>query len=304
MLERKSKQHSVRDAVALIKDGDKVAIGGSLIRRAPMALVREIVRQKKKDLTLYSWSGGMDYDLLIGAGCVKEAWSSYCGLFQFGMAMNFRRGVESGQVRFVDLSETCAKDKFRAAAFGNTYCISKVPLHTSIMENPEFQNIVTCPFTGEEYVAMEAYHPDVAILHAHRADKYGNVQFDPIRMMDNECDILIAKSAKKVIVSVEEIVNESVVVQNPTWTMLPKIFIDAVVEIPFGAHPNSCDALYDFDLEHGRMYRDYSKTPEKFLEYLNEFVYSCLEHESYIDKCGGTAALKKLCRPAKEKNDG
>lgn len=299
MPERRSKQTTLKEAVAQIENGDKIAIGGSLIRRAPMALVREIARQKKKKLTLYSWSAGMDYDLLIGAGCVKEAWSSYCGLFQFGIAMNYRRGVESGEVRFVDLSETCAKDKFRAAAFGNTYCISKVPLHTSIMENPEFQNIVTCPFTGEEYVAMEAYHPDVAVIHAHRADKYGNVQLNPIRMMDNECDILIAKSAKKVIVSVEEIVDESVIIENPTWTVLPKFFVDAVIEVPFGAHPNSCDTLYDFDLEHGRMYRESSETPEKFREYLNQYVYSCPENMDYIEKCGGMEALKHLCRPAR-----
>ena len=80
MQERRSKLVSIHDAIAQIPDGAKVAIGGSLIRRAPMALVREIVRQKKKDLTLYSWSAGMDFDMLIGGGCVKEAWSSYVGL--------------------------------------------------------------------------------------------------------------------------------------------------------------------------------------------------------------------------------
>ena len=88
MQERRSKLVSIHDAIAQIPDGAKVAIGGSLIRRAPMALVREIVRQKKKDLTLYSWSAGMDFDMLIGGGCVKEAWSSYVGLFQLGIAGN------------------------------------------------------------------------------------------------------------------------------------------------------------------------------------------------------------------------
>ena len=300
MNQRKSKVMKLNDAIAMISDNDKVAIGGSLIRRAPMALVREIARQKKCNLTLYSWSAGMDYDLLIGAGCVKEAWSSYCGLFQFGMAMNFRREVENGTVRFVDLSESCAKDKFRAAAFGQTFCISKVPLHTSLMENPEFQNIVVCPFTGEKYVAMEAYKPDVAIIHAHRADRYGNVQWKPIRMMDNECDILIAKSAKKVIVSVEKIVDESVIIKNPTWTLLPKMYIDAVVELPYGAHPNSCDTLYDFDLEHGRLYREYGQTRESFEEYLDKYVYGCPEYEDYLKLCGGLENISKLSRDTLE----
>ncbi len=300
MIQRTSKVKKLKDAISMIADGDKVAIGGSLIRRAPMALVREIARQRKRELTLYSWSAGMDYDLLIGAGCVKEAWSSYCGLFQFGMAMNFRRKVESEEVRFVDLSESCAKDKFRAAAFGQTFCVSKVPLHTSMMENPEFQSIIECPFTGEKYVAMEAYHPDVAIIHAHRADQYGNVQWKPIRMMDNECDILIAKSAKKVIVSVEKIVDESVIINNPTWTMLPKMYINAVVELPYGAHPNSCDTLYDFDLEHGRLYREYSQTPEKFKKYLEKYVYGCPEYEDYLNLCGGIETLSKISRDTLE----
>jgi len=297
MKERRQKLVSLRDAITEIPNGAKVAIGGSLIRRAPMGLVREIVRQKKKDLILYSWSSGMDFDMLIGAGCVKEAWSSYCGLFNLGMAKNFRRAVEKQKIRFVDLSETCAMDKFRAGAFGLSFCISKVPLHTSLMENPEFQNIIKCPFTGEEYVAMEAFKPDYAIIHAHRADKYGNVQLEPIRMMDNEADILIAKSAKKVIVSVEQIVDEKVIIENPTWTVLPKLFVDAVVELPFGAHPNSCDTLYDFDLEHGRIYRDYSESEERFSEYLEKYIYSCKTHEDYLNKCGGIEALKQLCRP-------
>lgn len=142
MQERRSKLVSIHDAIAQIPDGAKVAIGGSLIRRAPMALVREIVRQKKKDLTLYSWSAGMDFDMLIGGGCVKEAWSSYVGLFQLGIAGNFRRAVEQNRIRFVDISETCGMDKFRAAAYGNSFCISKTPLHSDLLKNPEFKEIV------------------------------------------------------------------------------------------------------------------------------------------------------------------
>ena len=90
MQERRTKLVSISEAISHIPDGAKVASGGSLMRKTPMALVREIVRQKKKDLTLYSWSSGMNYDMLIGAGCAKEAWSSYCGLFQLGIAQNFR----------------------------------------------------------------------------------------------------------------------------------------------------------------------------------------------------------------------
>lgn len=292
MQERKSKLVSVSEAIDQIPDGAKIAIGGSLIRKAPMALVREIVRQKKRNLILYSWSSGMDYDMLIGAGCVKEAWSSYCGLFQLGMAHNFRREVEKHNVRFVDLSETCCKDKFRAAAFGNSFCISKTPLNSDIMKNPEFKEII-CPFTGEKYVAMEAFKADYAIVHAHRADKYGNVQFDTIRMMDNELDVIIAKSAVKTIISVEEIVPEEEIIKTPTMTLLPKLFVDKVVHTPYGAHPNSCDTRYDYDKEHGEYYTACSKTAEGFKKYLDEYVYGTKDEAEYIKKVGGHHELTR-----------
>lgn len=288
---RRSKLTTAREAIAQIPDGAKIALGGSLIRKAPMALVRELVRQNKRDLTLYSWSAGMDYDMLIGAGCVKEAWSSYCGLFNLGIAKNFRRAVEAQNIRFVDLSETCCKDKFRAAVFGNTFAISKTPLHTDIMRNPEFKEI-TCPFTGEKFVAMEAFYPDFSLIHAHRADRYGNVQLDTIRMMDNELDILIAKSAKVSIISVEEIVEEEEIIRTPTQTVLPKLFVDHVIHLPMGAHPNSCDTRYDFDLEHGEYYQQCAASPEGFQKYLNEYVYGTADEAAYLEKLGGLDALR------------
>jgi glutaconate CoA-transferase subunit A len=296
MVERYSKLIEIREAIEQIPDDSKIALGGSLIRKTPMALVREIIRQKKKNLILYSWSAGMDFDMLMGAGCVKEAWSSYCGMFNVGTAKNFRRAVESGSVRYVDINETCAMDKFRAAAYGLDFCISKTPLNSGIMKNPEFKEIES-PFSREKYVAMEAFHSDYAIVHAHRADIYGNVQLDAIRMMDNEMDIYIAKSAKTTIISVEEIISEEEIIRTPTMTVLPKVFVDYVVHAPFGAHPNSCDTRYDFDLEHSRNYQERSSTPSGFHSYLDEFVYSLQDEKAYIKKVGGIHALKKrLCR--------
>lgn len=292
MQERRSKQKSLRDAVAEIPDGASLAIGGSLIRKCPMALVREIVRQKKRGLTLYAWSSGMDFDMLIGAGCVKEAWSSYVGLFTAGMAKNFRRAVEAKKIRFVDISESCAMDKFRAGTFGLPYAVSRVPLYSGLLKNPEFKE-VTCPFTGEKLVAMEAFKPDVSIIHAHRADTYGNVQLDTVRMMDNETDIYIARCGKHTIASVEELVPEEEVIRTPTQTMLPKLFIQAVCHVPHGAHPNSCDTRYDFDQAHADYYQECSATAEGFARYLDEFVYGTGDEDEYFEKLGGHAALEK-----------
>ena len=297
MLERRSKLVSIAEAVSKIPDGAKIAIGGSLIRKAPMALVREIIRQNKKDLTLYAWSSGMDFDMLIGAGCVKEAWSSYVGLFNAGIAKNFRRAVENHRIRFVDISETCGMDKFRAAAFGLPFAISKTPLNSGLLKNPEFKEI-KCPFTGETLIAMEAFDPDFAIVHAHRSDKYGNVQLDSERMMDNETDIYIARCAKKTIITVEEVISEDEVIRTPTMTMLPKLYIDYVCHAPLGAHPNSCDMRYDFDWEHAMLYQEYAETAEGFENYLEEFVRSTSDETQYLNKFGGRQKLiDKLGHP-------
>ncbi len=298
--ERREKLKTLREAVALIPDGAKLALGGSLIRKCPMAAVREIIRQKKRDLTLYAWSAGMDFDMLIGAGCVREAWSSYVGLFTAGMAKNFRRAVERKRIRFVDLSESCAMDKFRAGAFGLPYAVSRVPLHSDLLKNSEFKE-VTCPFTGQKLVAMEAFHPEVSVVHAHRSDAYGNVQLDPIRMMDNETDIYIARCGKHTIATVEEIVTEEEIIRTPTRTLLPKLYIDSVCHVRHGAHPNSCDTRYDFDQTHAAYYQECSATEEGFRRYLDEFVYGTCDEEEYFAKLLGHASLeKRLGHPRRE----
>lgn len=283
---RTSKVVSASEAVKHIKSGSKLAIGGSLIRRHPMALIHEIIRQQIKDLTIYAWSSGIDIDLLVGAGCIKEAHSSYVGMMNIGLAKNFRRAVQQQQIRFVDASETCCIDRFRAATVDLSFSITKVPLGNDMRLNPEFQTEITCPFTGQKYVALKAFDPDVAILHFHRADKFGNCQMDPGRMMDNETDILIAKSAKKVIVSVEEIVDESEIISTNTRTFLPKVFVDYVVEAPLGAHPCSCDCRYDFDLQHATLYQEYAQTQESFDRYIQEYILDTKDFAGYLDKVG------------------
>jgi len=281
-----NKVTSLQEAISHISDGDMVALGGSLIRRHPMAAVYEIIRQRKKNLTVVAWSSGNDVDILAAAGCIKEVQTSYVGLQNFGLARNFRRSVESGQVKVLEQSESIAKEKFRAGGSGLTFAITKTPLGTDLMRNPAYRHSVECPFTGERYVAIEAYKPDVAIIHGHYADPEGNIHVPKRRMMDNEIDILIAKSAKRVIVTVEKIVGRRFILERPHETFLPGIFVDHVVEVPYGCHPNSCDARYDYDEEHLKMYQEMAKSPETFQKYLDEYVYSVKDHYEYLEKIG------------------
>jgi glutaconate CoA-transferase subunit A len=288
----KTKLVTMMDAISRIHDGAHVAIGGSLVRRHPMAAIREIIRQNKKNLTLYGWNNSFDFDLLIGAGCVKEAHSSCVGLVNAGQAHNFRRAVENQMIRFVDHSETTAIDRFRAGASGIDFIPSKTPLHSDLCRNDEYSKKITCPFTNERYIALKAFTPDVAIIHAHRADKYGNVQLDLRRMMENETDILIAKSAKLVIVTVEQIVSEETIIEDPFLTVLPKVFVDLVIEAPYGAHPTSCDTRYNSDMVHLLEYAEQSKTPEGAAQYIKEYVNDIKSSEHYLEKIGLERLLK------------
>jgi glutaconate CoA-transferase subunit A len=145
---------------------------------------------------------------------------------------------------------------------------------------------VTCPFTGERYAAVQAARPDVAILHAHTADRYGNVQLDAQRWQDNSADVLVAKSATTVLVTVEQIVSDEEVLRNSQLTVLPRKFVTAVVEAPYGAHPTACDARYDYDLDEVGKYYDASKSAATFARYLQERVLGLADHWAYLEAIG------------------
>lgn len=284
-IERRTiKLKSVKEAMAPITDGMEIAIGGSYNRRHPMALVHELIRTNRKELTLYGWNNGIDYDLLIAAKAVKEAHSSYVGMANLGLAPNFRRACQEGTFRYVDHTETTAQDRFIAASKGLSFTLSKAALHTDLERQPEYQTRIQCPFTGETYHALRAWKTDYALIHASRADKYGNVQLDAVRMMENEPDIFIAKSARKLIVSVEEIVDTQKIMDTKFQTFLPGFLVESVCLVPGGAHPNSCDIRYDFDMDHGRFYQSCSRTEEGIAQYIQAFIKETLNFDEYLMK--------------------
>ncbi len=285
-LVKKDKRASLADAVRLIEDGSTVGIGGSLIRRHPMAVIYEMIRQNKRDLTLLGWNNAVDMDLLIGAGCVKAVKTAYVGMAMLGLGHNFRRAVESGEVKVFEHSESTAIDAFRAGSMGWSFVPTKTPLGSGLADHNEEIKFMDCPYTGDPYCVLPAFAPDVAIIHAHTADACGNVQLDSKRELDNEVDTLIAKSANKVIVSVEQVVSEDAIYQNPELTILPKFFVDCVVEIPLGAHPTACDCRYDYDLEFLSKYQEYAKSPETFKEFLKRYVFDVDDHYQYLDLIG------------------
>jgi glutaconate CoA-transferase, subunit A len=292
MTGKKSKVATLEHAVAQIKDGDVVAVGGHTARRHPMALVREIIRQGRRRLHVVGWNNGVDMDMLVGAGCVETVETSYVGIGSFGLALNFRRATESGTVKVIDHSETTAMDRFRATSMGLPFLSTKTGLGTDLPSiNPHLKELAD-PFTGERWLAVEAIRPDVAIIHAHRADADGNVQLDPAHWNDTSPDVMIARSAKVSIVSVEQIVSEETVLGSAIDTILPRCDVTVVVEAPYGAHPCCCDARYDYDLDHLRRYHESSKSADEFQAYLAEFVTGSGGHAAYLNKIGARRLLE------------
>lgn len=290
----KAKLTSLEDALAPIVSGSTVAIGGSLLRRQPNAAVRQMIRNGVRDLTVLSWAGTTAIDLLAAAGAIRRWEGIYVGLFNYGLALNFRRGVESGQIEVRDFSETAMVARLRAASQGMPFLPIRTLFGSDIASvNPEQIKEITCPFTGEKLQAVPAADADFTIIHGYAGDKYGNVQWPVVRDTD-DMDQPMAAGAKRLIVTVEKIVPHEEIKKQPSLTYIPGNWVEAIVEVPFGAHPAACDTVYDEDDAHMRSYVESSRSADGVKRYLEEYAYGLADHAAYLEKCGGLAALSAL----------
>ena len=290
----RSKLISLEEAVRLVPSGSSLALGGSICRRQPMAFVREMIRQGKKDLTIYGYPCGLATDTLCGVGAVKRVEAVYTGLFQFGMSYNFRRAVERGEVEIKDYPEVAQAARYQAAAMNIDFIVTKDLLGTGMAKyNQEDIIEVTSPFTGEKYHAVKAIKPDFTVLHEYYADKYGNVQWPDHRDAD-DLDMLFAKGSKRLIVTVEKIIPHNQITCNPNKTFIPHDWVEAVVEVPFGCHPAPCDAFYDEDDAHMALYQACAKAGTWKEEYANRFIYGTKDHWEYLDKALSASHMARL----------
>jgi glutaconate CoA-transferase subunit A len=262
---------TLEDAAKMVKDGDLVTTGGATFHRAPMEMVREIVRQGRRGLNLVDREPAIDFDLLIGGGCVSKIRAGMLAFEVFGLAPNFRRKAEAREIVVKEGACQPIIAGLRAAAMGLPSLPVKGLIGSDIMGVSEViggYKQVEDPFTGEKMVAVRAIEPDVAIVHAQKADKYGNVRIEgPFYE-----DVIKAKAAKKVIVTVEEIIPNEEFRKMPEATTIPHFLVDAVVEAPKGAYPASCFNYYDADYGHIQEYMKWANEG-RFEEYLNQYVY-------------------------------
>ncbi|MXN54130.1 hypothetical protein GR158_23810 [Shinella sp. AETb1-6] len=290
----KEKLTTLENALSPIVSGSTVMIGGSLLRRQPNAAVRQLIRNKVRDLTVLSWAGTTAIDLLAAADAIRRWEGIYVGLFNYGLAPNFRRAVESGRIEVRDFSETAMVARLRAAAQGMPFLPIRTLFGSDLAKvNPEQIRTVDCPFTGEKLQAIAAAEPEFTIIHGYAGDKYGNVQWPVVRDTD-DMDQSMAAGARRLIVTVEKIVPHDEIKKQPSLTYIPGNWVEAIVEVPYGAHPAACDTLYDEDDAHMSDYIARSKTADGVKAYLDEFAHGLREHAAYIEKCGGLSALSAL----------
>ncbi len=228
----------------LVEDGASVAIGGGWFSNHPMAAVRQLVRAGRRRLHAYTVVGSVDIDLLVGAGVLDHLSFSMVTLEAFGLAPNVRRSIESGRLGFTELTGLGLLVGLEAQGRGVPFLPYRGPFGSDIPARyPEIYQTVPCPFTGEELTAVAAIAPEVAIVHALRADAEGNAQWDGTSGPDVE----MAKAARRVIVTCEEVVSRAEVVASAHMTKLPGYYVTAVIEAPFGAHPTSHVPRYSSD---------------------------------------------------------
>ncbi len=292
--ELRDKRMTVREAVEqFVHDGDYIATGGFGHVRVPMALIYEIVRQGKRDLAMAGKTAVHDIDILIGAGCVTRVEVAYAfGHELRGLSPAGRRAVESGQCRVVaEISNGGYQWRFLAGMMGIPFIPSRNMLGTDTFARSACK-IARDPWSGKPICLIPAAYPDVAMFHVPRCDRYGNAQIDGIIVEDFE----LARAARRVLVTAEEIVDEELVRAEPWRTVIPFYLVDAVCEVPYGAHPTQMPYLYFFDEEHIGRWLRLSRTPEGTGEYFREFVFETRDFSEYLERVGGVRKLTSLRR--------
>jgi len=198
--------------------------------------------------------------------------------------------AEAGEIEIREHSEISALDMFRAGAMGVPFIASSVLLGSDVpATNPRIATVAS-PFSGRSYTAVEAAQPDVAVIHAHSADRHGNVQLDAAHWPDNDADVYVGWAGKTTIVTVEQLVSDEAVREHPERTILPRDVVTCVVEAPYGAYPCACDGRYTYDLSFIGEYYAASAEPDEFRRHLDRWVLGAEDHAAFLDLVG----LKRL----------
>ncbi|MEP7383439.1 MAG: CoA-transferase [Gemmatimonadota bacterium] len=270
----------MREAIARhVNDGDVLVIEG-FTHLICFAAAHEIIRQRRRDLTICRLTPDVVYDQMIAAGCATTLVFSWAGNPGAGSLHAFRRAVESTPptLAIEEYSHFGMVARFCAGAARlpfwslNNYQGTDLPA-----ANPQIRS-VTCPYTGRTFATVPALNPDVTIVHAQRADAEGNAQVWGLLGVQKEA----AFASQRVIVVVEELVDSAVIRADPNRTIIPGLIVDAVVVEPWGAHPSYAQGFYDRDNAFYLAWEGISRDPAKLEAYLAQWVYGIADREEYL----------------------
>ena len=270
------------DAIAAnVNDGDVVYAAG-FTHLIPFAAGHEIIRQKKKDLTLARATPDLIYDQMVAAGCAKKVIFSYMGNPGVGSLRIVRSALEQGKLEWEEYSHFGMITRLQAGASGLPF----LPMNQTGAADLEKANSnikrIPDPFGGKDVVVVPALNPDVAIVHVQRADASGDAHLWGIIGEQKEA----AFAAKRVILTAEEIVDEAVIRSDPNRTMIPGIVVSAVCHVPFACHPSYAQGYYDRDNEFYLAWDKVSESAEATRQYLEEWVYGVKDRNEYWEKLG------------------
>ncbi len=279
----RGKLTSMHDAIAAyVHDGDTVAIEG-FTACICFAAAHEIIRQGRRDLVLCRMTPDLVYDQMIAAGCARKMIFSYLGNPGVGSLHCVRRAVEKGLPRPIELEEYShfgMVGRYLAGAYRlpffplRSYRGSDLPLVTPLIR------FVDSPYGDETIAVVPPLNPDVAILHAQRADREGNTQLWGLLGVQKEA----AFAAHRVIVVVEEIVENDVIRSDPNRTVIPGLLVNAVVHEPYGTHPSYVQGYYDRDNEFYLRWDEISRDEVATQRWLEEWVYGVRDRAEYVEK--------------------
>jgi len=307
-----SKLFTMGEAIAkLVPDGASVALGLQLEQMIPFAAGHEIIRQKRRGLTLIGPISDILFDQLIGAGCVQKVIAAWVGNVMMGSAYNFRRAVEKDGMKVVNMTNLTIALALQAAAMGAPFLPTRTALGSDVARDNEFFAQIELPFDSradgrsrepalsaaegsgpsearqrqpEKLHAVRAIAPDVTIVHVQRADRGGNAH------CWGNFGVMIegVRAAKRVVVIAEEIVDPEVIAADPNRTVIPGFLVNAVVECPLGAHPSPVQGYYKRDNAFFQQYHEQTKTVADTETWMQRWVYGVADRQSYVEQLGAS----------------
>jgi len=287
MTEAESKIMTAKEAISrFVHNGDQLVIGNYTVGSCA-ELVYEVIRQGRKGFTLYSQSGIFDVEVLVGAGCVDQLITTYvlrAGGKKGGSAVE--RALNAGTLEMEDYTNFDYNARLVAGMHGLSFIqVLEGVMATDLFRKRSFMGdnkfrVIKCPYTGKNLLTVPAANPDVCIVHVQRADKFGNAQY--WGALGSVAAAALA--SKKIIVSCEEIVEHDIVKSSPHLTIIPAYRVNAVIEVPWGAHPTEVLGHYNIDFFMYGLFMMADSTADGLKVWMDEWIYGCENRAAYIDR--------------------